>query len=234
VLTARDQASPADAAARATLEQVLASGRAGPLDLAFAYDELAGAVAAAALPPPLAQAVAERVEADFEAHFLRDLADLPASQQVGGGAQRSALAAAQWLNLDSDDAKICISVLPALLAAREPRGRAQLAMLPAAFRLLCACERALSGGSLAAVDALLGCPLLLWKPLPPEARRSNGTGVCLGLTKRRVAAGVRPADSAGQGDSVPRPAARRQLAARARQRLRHPGTPCTRCPPPSC
>lgn len=113
----------------------------------------------------------------FEDEYLVDLDD----GRVDGGPLRvRGLKPSLALCLDGRDATIAVNLLPLLLgqpAGARPGagpGRHALSTLSSTFQLLRVCEAAVSetGDDLGAVDAVLGCPLLLFEKGVVEDREN--------------------------------------------------------------
>ena len=145
-----------------------------------------GAPALPALEHDLISMLIERITSSFESEYLHDVEALPISPNpVRGVLPKLAL------SLD-DEPEIAVNVLPLLDAAQGPASqRHALCTLSATFQLLRVCEAAVSpdGQELAAVDAVLGCPLCTLALTPRAPRCAPATAP---LCRWRSAGGVLP------------------------------------------
>ncbi|KAJ8573017.1 hypothetical protein K7X08_009528 [Anisodus acutangulus] len=136
------------------LETAMNSCRQLPLPLIMFYDELALTLKKKALHPAIVEWTSKHV-GDFESKFLCDLdgGELMVKELYCG------LEGDLWMNLDGDISPICLNILP--LVSFSLRGASPLQILPANFVLLSSIEGLANQGSLAGIDALLGCPIHL-------------------------------------------------------------------------
>ncbi|XP_075073834.1 uncharacterized protein LOC107797636 isoform X2 [Nicotiana tabacum] len=136
------------------LETSMNSCKQLPLPLIMFYDDLALTLKKKALHPAIVEWTSKHV-GDFEAKFLCDLdgGELMVKELYCG------LEGDLWMNLDGDISPICLNVLP--LVSSSLRAASSLQILPANFVLLSSIERLANQGSLAGIDALLGCPIHL-------------------------------------------------------------------------
>ncbi|KAH0733267.1 hypothetical protein KY289_004455 [Solanum tuberosum] len=118
------------------------------------YDELALTLKKKALHPAIVEWTSKHV-GDFESKFLCDLdgGELMVKDLYCG------LEGDLWMNLDGDISPICLNILP--LVSSSLRAASSLQILPANFVLLSSIEGLANQGSLAGIDALLGCPIHL-------------------------------------------------------------------------
>jgi hypothetical protein len=91
-----------------------------------------------------------------------DSADAVAFSDSRGSTGDPALETALWLNLDGSSAIVALRLLP-IAASGDARERAKLTWLAPLLRLLTSAV-GLAQGGLSDVDALLGCPLMLFDP----------------------------------------------------------------------
>jgi hypothetical protein len=68
-----------------------------------------------------------------------------------------------WMNLDGLDATIMIQIFPRLQSPNN-QTKESLLCLPAQFKLLQICERRINSDSLTTMDAVVGCPILMFDP----------------------------------------------------------------------
>nr|XP_016489377.1 PREDICTED: Fanconi anemia group D2 protein homolog isoform X1 [Nicotiana tabacum] len=136
------------------LETSMNSCKQLPLPLVMFYDELALTLKKKALHPAIVEWTSKHV-GDFESKFLCDLdgGELMVKELYCG------LEGDLWMNLDGDISPICLNILP--LVSSSLRAASSLQILPANFVLLSSTERLANQGSLAGIDALLGCPIHL-------------------------------------------------------------------------
>ncbi|KAK4379101.1 hypothetical protein RND71_000963 [Anisodus tanguticus] len=104
---------------------------------------------------PLPLIMTSKHVGDFESKFLCDLdgGELMVKELYCG------LEGDLWMNLDGDISPICLNILP--LVSFSLRAASPLQILPANFVLLSSIEGLANQGSLAGIDALLGCPIHL-------------------------------------------------------------------------
>ncbi|XP_010532525.1 PREDICTED: Fanconi anemia group D2 protein homolog isoform X2 [Tarenaya hassleriana] len=123
------------------------------------YDELAGILGHKILQPEIMEWIGKHL-GEFESLFLSDLDN----GKLRGNESYSGLEGDVWMNLDGDISPICLNIL-ALASSSSTESCSSLQILPSNFLLLSTVERLTNGGSLAGIDALLGCPLHLpsWK-----------------------------------------------------------------------
>ncbi|KAI8476445.1 MAG: Fanconi anaemia protein FancD2 nuclease-domain-containing protein [Monoraphidium minutum] len=142
-----------------------------------------GGEAGAPLPRPLVEWLSGRAQdLLYEGGgFLADMTSHPTTQQQEDAAAGAAAAdiaplfapgsvdvedahlkPALWFNLDGQNALCALRVLP-IAAAADPRDRAKLAWMAPLLRLLATLTMQLER-SLGTIDALLGCPLVLFDP----------------------------------------------------------------------
>ena len=138
-----------------------------PRALALLYDELAAAVSTGELLMPLLEFLRDSVFENFETTFFADIEDAMKLARdsrenagVHGLSSHAPLGHELWLNLDDDQAPVALSLM-SLLERNDEKSREQAQCMFSQFRLLVAVERKYSG-SLESIDALLGCPLLLF------------------------------------------------------------------------
>ncbi|XP_060218210.1 uncharacterized protein LOC132645313 isoform X1 [Lycium barbarum] len=136
------------------LETSMNSCKQLPLPLIMFYDELALTLKKKALHPAIVEWTSKHV-GDFESKFLCDLdgGELMVKELYCG------LEGDLWMNLDGDISPICLNILP--LVSSSLRAASSLQILPANFVLLSSIEGLANQGSLAGIDALLGCPIHL-------------------------------------------------------------------------
>ncbi|KAG5626396.1 hypothetical protein H5410_011614 [Solanum commersonii] len=136
------------------LETSMNSCKQLPLPLIMFYDELALTLKKKALHPAIVEWTSKHV-GDFESKFLCDLdgGELMVKDLYCG------LEGDLWMNLDGDISPICLNILP--LVSSSLRAASSLQILPANFVLLSSIEGLANQGSLAGIDALLGCPIHL-------------------------------------------------------------------------
>ncbi|KAM3378397.1 Fanconi anemia group D2 protein [Capsicum galapagoense] len=136
------------------LETSMNSFKQLPLPLIMFYDELAFTLKKKALHPAIVEWTSKHV-GDFETKFLCDLDGgvLMVKELYCG------LEGDLWMNLDGDISPICLNILP--LVSSSLRAASSLQILPANFVLLSSIEGLANQGSLAGIDALLGCPIHL-------------------------------------------------------------------------
>ncbi|XP_010327602.2 uncharacterized protein [Solanum lycopersicum] len=136
------------------LETSMNSCKQLPLPLIMFYDELALTLKKKALHPAIVEWTSKHV-GDFESKFLCDLdgGKLMVNDLYCG------LEGDLWMNLDGDISPICLNILP--LVSSSLRAASSLQILPANFFLLSSIEGLANQGSLAGIDALLGCPIHL-------------------------------------------------------------------------
>ncbi|MCD7455074.1 hypothetical protein HAX54_026977 [Datura stramonium] len=136
------------------LETSMNSCKQLPLPLIMFYDELALTLKRKALHPAIVEWISKHV-GDFESKFLCDLdgGELMVKELYCG------LEGDLWMNLDGDISPICLNILP--IVSSSLRTASSLQILPANFVLLSSVEELANQGSLAGIDALLGCPIHL-------------------------------------------------------------------------
>ncbi|CAN4108571.1 unnamed protein product [Withania somnifera] len=136
------------------LETSMNSCKQLPLPLIMFYDELTLTLKTKALHPAIVEWTSKHVR-DFESKFLCDLdgGELTVKDLYCG------LKGDLWMNLDGDISPICLNILP--LVSSALRAASSLQILPANFVLLSSIEGLENQGSLAGIDALLGCPMHL-------------------------------------------------------------------------
>eukprot|EP00808_Paulinella_micropora_P030189 g12033.t1 len=137
------------------LKTLKSNSQGDPRALAFLYDELAHSILAGRLHAAMLEWVREEITNSFEDLFLVDSHEgkVPSPQLPG-----TRLLADNWFNLDGENAGIAVQFLPLLV-----KDQRLLLVLCPMFRLLSAIERITAQGSLSNIDALLGCPLLLFR-----------------------------------------------------------------------
>ncbi|CAN1160306.1 Fanconi anemia group D2 protein [Linum perenne] len=125
-----------------------------PLLLVLFYDELTVTLESKKLHPGIIEWIGQQL-GNFECMFLADLdgGELPTKEMYCG------LEGELWMNLDGDASPICLNFLS--LVSTSTESTSSLQILPANFLLLSTFERLTNQGSLAGIDALLGCPLHL-------------------------------------------------------------------------
>nr|XP_017231975.1 PREDICTED: Fanconi anemia group D2 protein isoform X1 [Daucus carota subsp. sativus] len=123
-----------------------------PLPSIIFYDELIAILNKKHLHPEIMEWIGKHV-GEFESRFLFDLEDGKLSNKESYFDLEGEL----WMNLDGDISPICLNIFP--LVATSMKSASPLQILPAHFILLSTIERLANQGSLAGIDALLGCPL---------------------------------------------------------------------------
>ncbi|CAA7045362.1 unnamed protein product [Microthlaspi erraticum] len=129
------------------------SCRQSNLALIIFYDEFATILSHKLLKPEIMEWIGKHL-GEFESLFL---ADLDSGNMVDKGSY-SGLEGDLWMNLDGSISPICVNILALASSSSES---CCLQILPSNFLLLSTVERLTNDGSLAGIDALLGCPLHL-------------------------------------------------------------------------
>jgi hypothetical protein len=141
-------------------------------------EQLEMAVSSGDLHPFVIEWVSEDYTGELQDRFLPDLPDAEAGLEGGGGGGGGSSAAGAggpesasfcggavkaklWMNLDGDVAPLYLNVLP-IVASADPRRRESLLYLCPLVRFLAACEMATTDGKVEEMDALLGCPVMLF------------------------------------------------------------------------
>ncbi|KFK23117.1 hypothetical protein AALP_AAs49591U000300 [Arabis alpina] len=117
------------------------------------YDEFATMLSHKLLQPEIMEWIGKHL-GEFESLFL---ADLDNGKMADKGSY-SGLEGDLWMNLDGSISPICLNILALASSSSES---CCLQILPSNFLLLSTVERLTNEGSLAGIDALLGCPLHL-------------------------------------------------------------------------
>ncbi|CAN0890521.1 Fanconi anemia group D2 protein homolog [Linum grandiflorum] len=125
-----------------------------PLLSVLFYDELTATLGSKKLHPGIIEWIGQQL-GEFECMFLADLdgGQLPKKEMYSG------LEGELWMNLDGEESPVCLNFLSLVSSSAESTSSLQI--LSANFHLLSTFERLTNQGSLAGIDALLGCPLHL-------------------------------------------------------------------------
>ncbi|RID50033.1 hypothetical protein BRARA_H00789 [Brassica rapa] len=129
------------------------SCRQSNLALIIFYDEFAAILSQKLLQPEIMEWIGKHL-GEFESLFLADLEN----GEMANKSSYSGLEGDLWMNLDGSISPICLNILALASSSSES---CCLQILPSNFLLLSSVERLTNGGSLAGIDALLGCPLHL-------------------------------------------------------------------------
>ncbi|WZZ79045.1 hypothetical protein YC2023_099617 [Brassica napus] len=129
------------------------SCRQSNLALIIFYDEFAAILNQKLLQPEIMEWIGKHL-GEFESLFLADLDN----GEMANKSSYSGLEGDLWMNLDGSISPICLNILALASSSSES---CCLQILPSNFLLLSSVERLTNGGSLAGIDALLGCPLHL-------------------------------------------------------------------------
>ncbi|CAH8305407.1 unnamed protein product [Eruca vesicaria subsp. sativa] len=129
------------------------SCRQSNLALIIFYDEFAAILSHKLLQPEIMEWIGKHL-GEFESLFLADLDN----GEMADKRSYSGLEGDLWMNLDGSISPICLNILALASSSSES---CCLQILPSNFLLLSSVERLTNGGSLAGIDALLGCPLHL-------------------------------------------------------------------------
>ncbi|XP_021907461.1 Fanconi anemia group D2 protein isoform X2 [Carica papaya] len=124
------------------------------LPLTLFYDELTALLDHKTLQPEITEWIAKHA-GEFESIFLSDLE----GGKLGNEGSYCGLDGELWMNLDGAISPVCLNILP--LACTSMQSASSLQILPSIFLLLSTLEKFRNQGSLAGIDALLGCPLHL-------------------------------------------------------------------------
>ena len=128
--------------------------------LAYFYDELANEVINDRISKSIVQWLSERISQTFEEGFLGDvdnngnLADEQGTRLMNGSIE-----AVVAYNLDDSDASVVLNIMR-LCTSPDSRQRDSLFWVCNLFRALAIFEAHLNEGSLDAIDACLGAPIL--------------------------------------------------------------------------
>ncbi|KAK3279935.1 hypothetical protein CYMTET_12203, partial [Cymbomonas tetramitiformis] len=136
--------------------------RGSPSCVAFLCDELSGIVETAPVDQRVLSWLTETVTNEFESSFLEDLDETGAipPEKAAVPFAGSSIQGEAWFNLDGDESPITLRLLP-LAASSDAQERDELLKLCAQIRLMAVLERR-TNQSLSAIDALLGCPMMLF------------------------------------------------------------------------
>ncbi|XP_020874500.1 Fanconi anemia group D2 protein homolog [Arabidopsis lyrata subsp. lyrata] len=129
------------------------SCRQSNLALIMFYDEFATILSQKLLQPEIMEWIGKHL-GEFESLFLADLEN----GKMADKGSYSGLEGDLWMNLDGSISPICLNILALASSSSES---CCLQILPSNFLLLSTVERLTNDGSLAGIDALLGCPLHL-------------------------------------------------------------------------
>ncbi|VVB01104.1 unnamed protein product [Arabis nemorensis] len=129
------------------------SCRQSNLALIIFYDEFATILSHKLLQPEIMEWIGKHL-GEFESLFLADLDN----GKLADICSYSGLEGDLWMNLDGSISPICLNILALASSSSES---CCLQILPSNFLLLSTVERLTNDGSLAGIDALLGCPLHL-------------------------------------------------------------------------
>ncbi|KAF8086974.1 hypothetical protein N665_0606s0001, partial [Sinapis alba] len=129
------------------------SCRQSNLALIIFYDEFAAILSHKLLQPEIMEWIGKHLR-EFESLFLAD----HDNGEMAVKSSYSGLEGDFWMNLDGSISPICLNILALASSSLES---CFLQILPSNFLLLSSVERLTNGGSLAGIDALLGCPLHL-------------------------------------------------------------------------
>ncbi|ANM66639.1 fanconi anemia group D2 protein [Arabidopsis thaliana] len=135
------------------LKTSVESCRQSNLALIMFYDEFATILSHKLLQPEIMEWIGKHL-GEFESLFLADLEN----EKMAEKGSYSGLEGDLWMNLDGSISPICLNILALASSSSES---CCLQILPSNFLLLSTVERLTNDGSLAGVDALLGCPLHL-------------------------------------------------------------------------
>ena len=144
------------------LKQMFRECYRNPESLGFCYQEVAQAVYQDRFSNEMVlRVVNEMVTDDFESTFLGDMEDGELARGSGDPPTTSyAIAAETWFNLDGQDSPVALRILP-FSASKDREEQLQLAKLPAQIHLIQLLSKRVDK-SLDDIDALLGCPLVLF------------------------------------------------------------------------
>ncbi|ESQ56066.1 hypothetical protein EUTSA_v10024215mg [Eutrema salsugineum] len=117
------------------------------------YDEFTTILSHKLLQPAIMDWIGKHL-GEFESLFLSDLDN----GKMADEGSYSGLEGDLWMNLDGSISPICLNILA---LASSSSGSCCLQILPSYFLFLSTVERLTNDGSLAGIDALLGCPLHL-------------------------------------------------------------------------
>ncbi|KAL0854730.1 hypothetical protein Bca101_059882 [Brassica carinata] len=129
------------------------SCRQSNLALIIFYDEFAAILNNKLLQPEIMEWIGKHL-GEFESLFLADIDN----GEMADKSSYSGLEGDLWMNLDGSISPICLNILALASSSSES---CCLQILPSNFLLLSSVERLTNSGSLAGIDALLGCPLHL-------------------------------------------------------------------------
>ncbi|CAO3664414.1 unnamed protein product [Umbelopsis ramanniana] len=168
--------------AKVMLETVFRSCAGYSACLALAYDELCHMIAQKMLDQSLVLWLQDTVTTAVPDTYMFDSEELQA--YIDGREENLPLKPETWFNLDGEDSQITLKLFRLIEAPDESTDRQHkkyqypAATLCPIFNLLQACEKVASDGCLDAIDALLGCGIMLYDTDQPVERMDVKSREC--------------------------------------------------------